>query len=637
MVQIERSCIVVGAGAAGLSCANVLLSAGVRVTVLEASARVGGRCRTVDLEGGGPQELGATFFHGVQGNPAYELCSSLGLQPRREKKQKGGGDGSRAWVRQKALYLRNDGKQVDLRAVRDATRVVFETVEDAENAPATHDTRSAPSLGVHVRDAFAAARPALLSRHGDAQLLDAAFRAAERMQCAFDGCGDLAEQDSGAAYAAYNDFDGKNVASRADLGGFSRAMEALAAPLRTHDALRLGSAVARVRWDGCAAGAEVVCADGHAVTADAVCLALPLEPLRALAFEPRLPAATREAMGLMALGKVEKIFVVIERVAAVAAATAEAAAEAPEEAVEAAKATSKAPSEATRQVTSKVLSEAAGEVDGMAVSNASVSSEADASEATLPSLNLLWVDGDGGAVDMGGAAWPRGLHALYAAQGEEAAIVADADAGTEADATNAAAAVASDVRTPFVIAVKTTGAPGVSQAAATASAPPTAARRRSTLIGWLTGASAAAVSGRSPAALLSELQAGLQPFFMQPQLAGWRIVACHATSWCVDPWFGGSWSYPPAGAPADAASRLSNTPLVSGGEPRVTFAGEHTSATHFGTVAGAVLSGQREAHRLLATWGLEGNRLELEGAAAGGSASGGGGSGTKEAEDVELS
>ena len=62
-----RSVIVVGAGAAGLSAANVLMNAGVRVTLLEASARVGGRCWTRDVAGFGPWETGATWMHGREG------------------------------------------------------------------------------------------------------------------------------------------------------------------------------------------------------------------------------------------------------------------------------------------------------------------------------------------------------------------------------------------------------------------------------------------------------------------------------------------------------------------------------------------------------------------------------------------
>ncbi len=56
-------CVVVGAGVAGLGAARALAEAGLRVVVLEARKRVGGRLLTVDA-GGEPVELGAEFIHG---------------------------------------------------------------------------------------------------------------------------------------------------------------------------------------------------------------------------------------------------------------------------------------------------------------------------------------------------------------------------------------------------------------------------------------------------------------------------------------------------------------------------------------------------------------------------------------------
>ena len=57
--------VVVGAGVAGLAAARRLTEHGVRVTVLEARDRIGGRISTVrDSRAPVPIELGAEFIHG---------------------------------------------------------------------------------------------------------------------------------------------------------------------------------------------------------------------------------------------------------------------------------------------------------------------------------------------------------------------------------------------------------------------------------------------------------------------------------------------------------------------------------------------------------------------------------------------
>ena len=57
--------LVLGAGAAGLAAARDLSQAGLRVTVVEARARIGGRIMTLhDPRSPVPVELGAEFIHG---------------------------------------------------------------------------------------------------------------------------------------------------------------------------------------------------------------------------------------------------------------------------------------------------------------------------------------------------------------------------------------------------------------------------------------------------------------------------------------------------------------------------------------------------------------------------------------------
>jgi monoamine oxidase len=78
--------VIVGAGVAGLAAGRRLASAGLRVTILEARDRVGGRIRTHHLGPDLPIELGAEFIHGLPPGlwglireahlPTYELEGS---------------------------------------------------------------------------------------------------------------------------------------------------------------------------------------------------------------------------------------------------------------------------------------------------------------------------------------------------------------------------------------------------------------------------------------------------------------------------------------------------------------------------------------------------------------------------------
>ena len=91
-ITAEAPVIIVGAGAAGLGCATRLAQAGVPFMLLEAATRVGGRAHTsswadgdsgdandADRAGGDVLELGATWLHGTEGHPLYELALQADL------------------------------------------------------------------------------------------------------------------------------------------------------------------------------------------------------------------------------------------------------------------------------------------------------------------------------------------------------------------------------------------------------------------------------------------------------------------------------------------------------------------------------------------------------------------------------
>lgn len=71
--------LVLGAGIAGLAAARTLVDKGLSVIILEARNRVGGRMWT-DSSLGLPLDLGASWIHGVNGNPITELAKQFGVK-----------------------------------------------------------------------------------------------------------------------------------------------------------------------------------------------------------------------------------------------------------------------------------------------------------------------------------------------------------------------------------------------------------------------------------------------------------------------------------------------------------------------------------------------------------------------------
>ncbi|QEN13230.1 flavin monoamine oxidase family protein [Mycolicibacterium sp. ELW1] len=69
--------VVIGAGFSGLAAARKLTDAGLRVTVLEARDRIGGRTRT-DTSLGVPIDIGASWIHGTESNPLTKLARDVG-------------------------------------------------------------------------------------------------------------------------------------------------------------------------------------------------------------------------------------------------------------------------------------------------------------------------------------------------------------------------------------------------------------------------------------------------------------------------------------------------------------------------------------------------------------------------------
>ncbi len=77
---LDKRIAVIGAGVAGLAAARRLADAGANVVVLEAGDEVGGRVRSRENWFGQTVDLGASWIHGVTGNPVSELAQTAGIE-----------------------------------------------------------------------------------------------------------------------------------------------------------------------------------------------------------------------------------------------------------------------------------------------------------------------------------------------------------------------------------------------------------------------------------------------------------------------------------------------------------------------------------------------------------------------------
>lgn len=245
------SCLVIGAGFAGLAAAEELAAAGVEVTVLEASHRVGGRVRSYELDNGAVVELGAEFVL-----PGYETL--------------------RATVARLGLELYEKGT---LYGERDPVGGVATTTSQVREAA----TVLGGASGGSISDALLRLVPAPGPRE--------AIESRVAVSTAYD------PEDQPAAVladgaAGFGPFPSHGVA-----GGNDRIARALASQLR----VELDSPVERVVWDE----------DGVRIgdlAADACVVAVPAPRALAIAFEPPLPAWKREALGAVRYGHAAKLF-----------------------------------------------------------------------------------------------------------------------------------------------------------------------------------------------------------------------------------------------------------------------------------------------------------------------------------------
>ncbi|MFI1973191.1 hypothetical protein BLA24_05105 [Streptomyces cinnamoneus] len=276
--------LVVGAGMAGLYAARELHRAGRDVVVLEVRDRVGGRVWSDRWEGG-TIDLGASWIHGVEGNPVADLAREAGAGTLVNNA------GTLDYgVRAGAVHYGADGRRLTPAECRERQRD-HEAVSAGLFALArTADPDESLASGLRRALADSGLTPARALR-----VLHARCRMAE------DDWGAGAEELCLSGLVTGQDHEGDEVVFPDGYGQLTRH-------LATGLDVRLGHRVTRVEHGD---GGVTVHIDGQGVlTARRALITLPLGVLKegSVTFDPALPEPKLRAVERLGMGLYDKLF-----------------------------------------------------------------------------------------------------------------------------------------------------------------------------------------------------------------------------------------------------------------------------------------------------------------------------------------
>ncbi|WP_168929600.1 NAD(P)/FAD-dependent oxidoreductase [Nocardioides sp. GY 10127] len=285
--------VVVGAGIAGLACANALATAGTDVVLVEARDGVGGRLRTVEV-GGHTADLGGAWVHHPEENLLTDWLALAGVD----------------WVVD-PTGTRFTG--ADLGEARTLTPAELEGTGYAVLEPVAAHLRAALEAGEPDVSAAAAIDAYLADAHSPGPERDR-LRQLMAAMVEQDGSGPL--EAISARWALTGGMLVGDVVDNVPVGGYRSVLAPLAAPLRQAGRLLLGRLVTHVRTTDEGVRVEGVTDDGEAwsETGSHVVVTVPLGVLKAgsITFDPPLPAARQAVVDRTGFGTMEKVFLSFE-------------------------------------------------------------------------------------------------------------------------------------------------------------------------------------------------------------------------------------------------------------------------------------------------------------------------------------
>jgi monoamine oxidase len=275
MAQGKKRTVVIGAGLAGLAAARELQNQGHEVVVVEARDRIGGRIWTSTQWPDMPLDLGATWIHGVSGNPLTDLAEEM-QAPRLVTHY------------EKVITYNTQGQPLSV-PEEDRLDTLRERIYKALKHMQEQDN------DVSIRQAI---EPLL----GEFDISSEGYRFIN-----FVLNGEIEQEYSGAAsglsahwYDSAKEFGGDDAFF---VQGFRVITEFLANELN----IELGQVVHEIQWDS---SPVRVITQKSEFTADHVVVTLPLGVLQAqkVSFSPELPREKQDAIAKLGMGVLNKCY-----------------------------------------------------------------------------------------------------------------------------------------------------------------------------------------------------------------------------------------------------------------------------------------------------------------------------------------